>query len=71
MSDTRLIQLAKVMGVALVVAAVVAPDSGAKPKRTISPAAAFALPPAKQCVTTAGLTLGVRKVARVKWTGRR
>ena len=70
MSDSRLVQLAKAISVAVVVAAVAAPSAGAKPKRKpISPAAAFTLPPAKQCVSKAGLTLRVRKIARVKWTG--
>jgi hypothetical protein len=65
-----LVELAKVVGVAVVVAAVVAPSAGAKPKlRPISPAAAFVLPPPQRCVSKSGLTLRVRKVARVKWVG--
>ncbi|WP_231379426.1 hypothetical protein, partial [Candidatus Solirubrobacter pratensis] len=72
MSRIRLVRLAKVVGVAVVLAAVVAPGSSARPERRprpISPAVAFVLPPAQQCVSRARLMLRVRKVARVKWTG--
>src|SRR4051794_8132327 len=58
------------VAVVVLVAAATAPSATARPRPTrISAAAAFSLPSANTCVAARRLTLGVRRVEHVRWTG--
>jgi hypothetical protein len=58
------------VAVVLLLAAAAAPSAAARPRpKRIASAAAFSLPSVKTCVAGHRLTLRVRRVAHVRWTG--